>query len=126
MVYRLKRQSPDQGQGFDPSLSGKRSQGLNSDDQPLFFSSLATCWFRRSGPRQPARRRLHQRPAAAQPRPAEDHRDGGRRRPAVRHLAAAARQPRLRLEDPQQIPGSTPGILCYEVFYTLLDPGLAL
>ena len=89
-----------------------------------FFLSLATCWFRRSGPRQPARRRLHQRPAAAQPRPAEDHRDGGRRRPAVRHLAAAARQPRLRLEDPQQIPGSTSGILCDEHFYKLLEPGL--
>ena len=65
--------------------------------------SLRHYWLRRSRPRQPTWRRLHQRPAASQPRPAEDHRDGRGRSSALRHFASTSRQPRLRLKDPEQI-----------------------
>ena len=58
----------------------------------------------RARAREPVGRRVHQRSAAAQPHPPQDHRDGGGRRAALRHLAPAARQPRVRLQDTQQIP----------------------
>ena len=106
----------------------------------------------RAGTREPARRRVHQRPPAAKPHPpqgtdhahkttakcsdfmdpflvlyifihtssplgnveyrgrhmcavpSQDHRDGGGGGASLRHLAAAARQPRMRLQDTQQIP----------------------
>lgn len=57
------------------------------------------------GTGQPARRGLHQRPSAAQPHPSQDSRDGPPRDPSVRHLPAAARLPRLRLQDPVPLPG---------------------
>lgn len=57
------------------------------------------------GTGQPARRGLHQRPSAAQPHPTQDSRDGPPRDPSVRHLPAAARLPRLRLQDPVPLPG---------------------
>jgi len=70
-----------------------------------FYFFFAIYWFRRSRPRQPARRRLHQRPAPAQPRPAEDHRDGRCRRQALRHFASTSRQSRMRFENSQPISG---------------------
>ena len=59
----------------------------------------------RSGARESAGRSVHQWPSAAQPHPFEDRRTGGGRRPSVRHLAPVARVPRLRLQDPQPLPG---------------------
>lgn len=58
-----------------------------------------------TGPGQPARRGLHQRPASAQPHPTQDRGDGPPRDPALRHLATAARVPRLRVQDPVPLPG---------------------
>ena len=58
-----------------------------------------------SGESEPAGRGLHQRQAFAKSNTAEDHRDGGGGGEAVRDQQAAEGQPRLRLQDPQQVPG---------------------
>ncbi|XP_077537812.1 uncharacterized protein LOC144149941 isoform X1 [Haemaphysalis longicornis] len=53
---------------------------------------------------EPAGRRVRQRPTAAQRRPAAHRRACPARGPPLRHLAAAARLPRLRLQDSREIP----------------------
>jgi hypothetical protein len=53
---------------------------------------------------QPARRRLRQRPPPAQLRPPPDRRAVPSGHPPLRHLPAAARLPRLRVQDPGQVP----------------------
>ena len=65
------------------------------------------CSFHPAGPGQgePARGGVHQRPAAAQPHPSQDRGDGSPRDPALRDLPAAAGLPRLRLQNPLQVPG---------------------
>jgi len=63
------------------------------------------CRYYRPGSRQSARRSVHQRPPAAEPHPAEDRRVGGGGSPSLRHLPAAARLSRLRVKDPQSLPG---------------------
>lgn len=60
---------------------------------------------RRPGPGEPVRWRVHQRPAVAQPHTAEDCRDGRGRRAAVRHIQAAARVARMRVENTEPVPG---------------------
>lgn len=60
---------------------------------------------RRPGPGEPVRRRVHQRPAVAQPHTAEDRRDGRGRRAAVRDIQTAARVARLRVENTEPVPG---------------------
>lgn len=62
-------------------------------------------YVHRPGPGQPVRRRVHQRPAVAQPHTAEDRRNGRGRGPAVRHIQTVARVARLRVENPEPVPG---------------------
>lgn len=57
----------------------------------------------RSSRGQPAGRRVRQRPASARLRAPANRRAGHDGRAAVRHLAAAARLARLRLENPHQV-----------------------
>lgn len=59
---------------------------------------------RRPGPGEPVRRRVHQRPAIAQPHTAEDRRDGRGRRAAVRHIQTVARVARMRVENTEPLP----------------------
>ncbi len=76
---------------------------------PVFKQTNKQTYFppaHRPGPGEPAGRGVHQRASPAQPHPPQDHRDGGGRRQAVRHLPTAASQPRMRIKDTQQIPGS--------------------
>ena len=54
----------------------------------------------RSGSRQPAGGRVHQWPTSTKPHQAQDHRDGGRRGQALRHLQAAQGLTRVRQQDP--------------------------
>lgn len=75
------------------------------------FKSVCIVCLRRSvhtsgpGPREPARRSLHQREAAAEPHPTQDRGDGPPWHPALRHLATAAGFSRLRLQDSVPVPG---------------------
>lgn len=59
-----------------------------------------------AGPRpgQPAWGRLHQRATPPQPHPPQDRGNGAPRDPALRHIQAVARLPRLCLEDPVPVP----------------------
>ena len=59
--------------------------------------------FSRPRRREPAGRRVRQRPPSARRRPAADRGAGAQRGPAVRYLKAAARQPRMRLEDSVEV-----------------------
>lgn len=58
-----------------------------------------------SRPREPARGSLHQRQTSTQPHPSQDRGDGSPRHQAVRHLPAAPRLPRLRVQNPLPVPG---------------------
>ena len=57
----------------------------------------------RSGGREPTGRRLRERAAAARLRPPPHRRARHDGSAALRHLAAAPRLPRLRLQDPHQV-----------------------
>ena len=59
----------------------------------------------RSGACQSAGRSVHQRTATSESHPAENCGTGGGRSAALRHLAAVARITRLRIENPQPLPG---------------------
>lgn len=63
------------------------------------------CYLYRPGPHEPARRRVHQRAAVAQPYPSEDRGNGRGRRPPLRHIPSAPGVSRLRVQDPQPVPG---------------------
>ena len=57
----------------------------------------------RSGPRQPTGRCVYQWTPIAQPHPAQDHRDGRGRGPAVRYFKTTQSQPRLCLQNFEQV-----------------------
>lgn len=59
----------------------------------------------RPGSYEPTGRGVHQRAAPAEPHKTEDRGDGGCGRAALRHLEATASIARLRLQDPQSVPG---------------------
>lgn len=59
-----------------------------------------------TGSGQPARRGLHQRQTSPEPHPTQNRGDGPSRHPAVRHLSPAAGVPRLRVQNPLQVPGN--------------------
>lgn len=59
----------------------------------------------RPGSYEPTGRGVHQRAAPAEPHTTKDRGDGGGRSTTLRHLEATARLPRLRLQDPQPLPG---------------------
>ena len=61
------------------------------------------CDGSRSGGREPTGRRLRERAAAARLRPPPHRRAGHDGSAALRHLAAAPRLPRLRLQDTHQV-----------------------
>lgn len=59
----------------------------------------------RPGTHEPAGRRVHQRAPAAQSHQVEDRGNGRGRRPPLRHIPAAQGFARLRVENPQPVPG---------------------
>ncbi len=61
--------------------------------------------LRRARQGQPARRRVHQRPTPPKPHSTKDRRDGLSGRATVRHLTSATGVARVRVQDPQPVPG---------------------
>lgn len=63
-------------------------------------------YFCRTGSREPAGRRIHQRPSITEPYSFEDRRDGSGRHQAVRHIETAEGVTRMRIEDPESVSGN--------------------
>lgn len=59
----------------------------------------------RPGPGEPVGWRVHQRPAVAEPHTVEDRRDGRGRRATVRHIQTVTRVTRMRVKNPEPLPG---------------------
>ena len=82
-------------------LTQSRHSGQYSiQDDPL--SQLSVPGARQG---QPDGRRVHQRSPPAQPCETEDHRDGRGRSSPVCDQSSAEGEPRVRVEDPEQVPG---------------------
>jgi len=88
---------------YDDPFARVRPRSARTRCQFNYTTNVAR--VRRPGPGEPVRRRVHQRPAVAQPHTAEDRRDGRGRRAAVRHIQTVARVARMRVENTEPLPG---------------------
>lgn len=69
-------------------------------------SEIPVHYFPRTRSHEPARRRLHQRPATSEPHPSENSRNGWGGCPPLHYITAAPRVPWMRLENPESLPGN--------------------